>query len=349
MDKVFIKKILATSGIVIAISLVLLLVGSAFNVFLLVFAGALMAIFFRSIGAWIHQKLKIPMSLSLVMSFVLVLGVLIGAGFLAAPRISSQFQQLQKKAPQGIKKIKKDLKGTTVGNFILKNTSNSGTGNALKNKQVRHGIKKFFSTTFGVLGDIYVIFFFGIFFTVNSMIYIKGFSKLFPKKGQHRVVEVLDYSGTAVKKWLFGKIISMFIVGILTSIGLWILGVPLAFILGILTGFLSFIPNFGPLIALIPAVAVAITIGTTKALYVVLVFAGIQALESNLITPFIQKKNVSLPFAMILFSQVLLGVYTGALGLILATPLMVLVIVWVQMLYIHDILHEHNVKLLGQH
>lgn len=349
MDATFLRKVLAASGIIITIILLLLLIGSALNVFLMVFAGVLMATFFRSIGAWVHQKLKIPMSMSLVISVVLVLGIFIGAGFLAAPRISSQIQQLQEKTPQGIEQIKNNLKGTMVGDFILEKISNAGTGSALKNEQVRKNIQKFFSSTFGVIGDLYVILFFGIFFIANPYIYIKGFSKLFPKERQHRVVEVLEYSGTAVKKWLFGKIISMIIVGVLTSIGLWILGIPLAFILGILTGLLSFIPNFGPLIALIPAVAVAFTIGTTKALYVIVVFAAVQALESNLITPFIQKKNISLPFAMILFSQVLLGVYTGALGLILATPIMVLIIVFIQMLYVHDILHDHDVKLLGQH
>ena len=348
MDNIFIKKVLTASGIVISILLLLLLIGSAFNVFLMIFAGALMATFFRSIGAWIRQRVRMPQSLSLLLSFIIVLGVLIGSGFLIAPRISSQFQQLQKKAPQGINKIKQDLKGTAVGDFILQKASGSSAGSMLKNDQVRHNIQKFFSTTFGVLGDIYIIFFFGIFFSVGPGIYRRGFSKLFPHKYQQRILEVLNYSGTALKKWLFGKILSMLVVGILTALGLWLLGIPLAFILGFLTGLLSFIPNFGPLIALIPAVAVSFTIGTSKALYVILVFAGIQALESNLITPYIQKRNISLPFAMILFSQVLLGVYTGALGLILATPLMVLVIVWVQMLYVHDVLHE-DVKLLGQH
>ncbi len=114
----------------------------------------------------------------------------------------------------------------------------------------------------------------------------------------------------------------------------------MALALGIIAGLLSFIPNFGPIIALLPAVLIAFTQGPNTALYITLLYMGVQAVESNLITPLVQKKMVYLPPAMIIISQVLLGILVGGLGLILATPLIAILMVLIQMLYVEDVLGD---------
>jgi predicted PurR-regulated permease PerM len=128
----------------------------------------------------------------------------------------------------------------------------------------------------------------------------------------------------------------------LELLGLWILGVPLALALGFIAGLLSFVPNFGPLIALIPAVLVGLMEGPSTALYVVILYIVIQAVESNLITPMIQKQMVYLPPAVILIGQVLLGILVGGLGLILATPIIAIAVVLVQLLYVEDVLGDKS-------
>ena len=113
----------------------------------------------------------------------------------------------------------------------------------------------------------------------------------------------------------------MALIGTLNGIGLWLLGVPAPVALGLITAFFTFIPNFGPLLSLLPAALLALTISPTVALYVTLLHFGIQFVESYLVTPLVQQRTVALPPALTLGVQLLSGVLVGPLGLVLAAPL----------------------------
>lgn len=308
---------------------------------MLVLAGVLIAIFFRGIASLIHKKIKLNFNIALVLSVVLILGLLTLTGFYMAPKISEQYKQLKEAVPQGYEKLKSNLRKSETGKLVLEQIqqplNQSGGGNNIRGK-----VMTFFSTTFGVLGDIYIIFFLGIFFMAQPQVYKKGIIKLFPPDRRERTAEVLDQTGMTLQRWLLGKIMSMTIVAVLTIVGLNILGVPLAFTLGIIAGLLSFIPNFGPLIALVPAILIALLKEPQLALYVTLLYVGIQAVESNLLMPFIQKSMVKLPMAMVLIAQIALGIVAGGLALILAVPVVAILKVWIDMVYVEDILEKRS-------
>jgi predicted PurR-regulated permease PerM len=160
--------------------------------------------------------------------------------------------------------------------------------------------------------------------------------ELTPKKGRAKGEDVLNKLGENLKKWLKGKIFSMTVVMILTGIGLSILGVPMWLVLAIIAGILNFIPNFGPLIAMIPAVLVAFMQGPSTAALVAGMFILIQVVESNFITPMVQQKLISIPPALIISAQLLISPLTGGWGLVLATPLMLIIMILVQELYIKE-------------
>ena len=193
-----------------------------------------------------------------------------------------------------------------------------------------------------MLTDIYVILFLGFLILASPQVYVEGILHLIPKDRRKRGREVLNTLGQTLRSWLSGKLLSMLIVAVLTWIGLLIIGVPLALILAISAGLLAFVPNFGPLAALVLGVLMAATQGPQQMLWTALVYIAVQVIESNLLTPVIQRQKVSLPIAMILFAQLVLGVYTGALGLILATPIFAIVMVLVKMLYVEDVLDDHE-------
>jgi predicted PurR-regulated permease PerM len=132
----------------------------------------------------------------------------------------------------------------------------------------------------------------------------------------------------------------MSLVGILTALGLWLLGVPLALILGLIAALLEFVPYIGTILSAVPAILLALLQGPMQALWVVLLYFVIQSIESYLLTPLVQQRVVSLPPALVLAAQVLMGVLFGAWGIILATPLTAALLVLVQMLYIEDILGD---------
>jgi predicted PurR-regulated permease PerM len=140
--------------------------------------------------------------------------------------------------------------------------------------------------------------------------------------------------GHTLTKWLKGQLFAMLLVAVLTLVGLLIMGVPMALVLALIAGVLNFIPNFGPLIAMIPAVGVGLLQGPTTALMVAGLYILVQVLESNVITPQIQKRLIEIPPALIIISQLFMGVLTGGWGLVLATPLIAIVMVVVQELWV---------------
>ena len=199
-------------------------------------------------------------------------------------------------------------------------------------------VTSFFSSTVNGLGSVIFALFLALFMSVNPKWYINGAVSLVPPSHRNRVREVISACGTALSGWLVAKIVSMIMVGILTTVGLWALGIDLALILGIIAALLSFIPNLGPLISFIPAALVSVIAGIDTLLYVTLLYVGVQSVESYVLTPVLQAKIANLPPAITLFAQVLLAGMVGMTGILLAAPLTVTLMVIVNMLYVEDLL-----------
>jgi predicted PurR-regulated permease PerM len=243
--------------------------------------------------------------------------------------VQAQVAQLTETLPSTIENVKSKLIQSELGKQITQKISSPRT-----QKQAQSVIQTFFKSTFGVLGDIYVVLFIGIFFTVSPGMYKTGIIKLVPPNGKKQADEVLTKIGDNLKKWLKGKLFAMLVVFVLTSVGLIIIGIPMWLVLALIAGVLNFIPNFGPLIAMIPAVLVALLQGPATAVLVAGLYILIQVAESNFITPVVQKKLINLPPALIIMAQLFVAPLTGGWGLVLATPLMVILIVLVNELYV---------------
>ena len=167
-------------------------------------------------------------------------------------------------------------------------------------------------------------------------------------KRRQRLGQTLEKMRSILGFWIVGRLISMCIVGILTTAGLWLLNVPQAIALGVVAGLLTFIPNFGPILAVIPQALLALEVGVNTLAYVVILNVVLQAVESYLVTPVVQRYEVSLPPALTICSQLILGVLLGAIGVIMAAPLTAAILVAVQMLYIHDRLGDPRPRQLAR-
>ncbi len=244
---------------------------------------------------------------------------------------------LKNDLPKAIESLKKTIASNEALNYAVTNLNNS-----LKGAGISSGVQKFFSSVFGVFGDFYIIIMLGIFFLVQPRIYINGIVSLFPDATKSSALEILSSIGNILKNWLLGKAFSMLIVGVLTGVGLYFLGIPLALTLAIIASVLAFIPNIGPILALLPALLIALVKGEEYVLYTFILYSGIQAVESNIITPIIQREVISFPLALILIAQVVLGLFTGYLGLILATPVVAILILLVKKIYIERYLKRKS-------
>ncbi len=169
-----------------------------------------------------------------------------------------------------------------------------------------------------------------------------------PIQKRNRAREVMETLGFTLWGWLKGTFLSMIIIGIITTVGLSVIGVPLALLLGVFAGIMEFIPNIGPFIAGVPAVLLALTVDPTKALYVVGLFVVVQSIEGYILTPLVQKHAIDLPPVLTITAQLIMGLLAGFMGLLLAMPLMAVIMVLVKMLYIEDVLGDTSITVKGE-
>lgn len=151
-----------------------------------------------------------------------------------------------------------------------------------------------------------------------------------------------------MQQWLLGQLVVMAFVGIATGIALWLMGIPFALALGFIAFLLDFVPVLGPWLSAVPILLLTLIVSPKMLLWVALMIVVVQQLESYVISPIVQNRMVDLPPVALLLSQVIMGSITGILGIALATPLMVMVIVWVQVLYIKFTLGDYAVRILDQ-
>ncbi len=205
----------------------------------------------------------------------------------------------------------------------------------------------FASSTVAVLAGMVLIIFVAIFVAVDASTYQAGLMHLFPHEARPRAREVLSATGMTLRRWLFTQSISMLVVGVLTAVVLLVLDVNAAIALGIIAGILEFIPIAGPIIASVPAIAMGFLDGPEKALYVTLAYVAIQQFESNLLYPLLMKKGLELPPVLTIFTQGVLAIVFGFIGLLVAVPMLAAAMVPIKMLYVRDVVGD-KVKLPGE-
>jgi predicted PurR-regulated permease PerM len=210
----------------------------------------------------------------------------------------------------------------------------TATGRAVKTLQ------KAVATTFGLLANIGIIFFVGLFLAIDPTLYRDGFAKLFPVRKRKRITEVMDMMGSSMFRWIIGRFVAMLLTGLGTAIALAVLGVPMPISIGIATGILTFIPNIGSIIALVLASLMALSQGPATVGWVVLAYGAIQLVESNVITPMVQQYQTSIPPALLISFQLVFGVLNGFLGLMIATPLLAALLPLVRELWVKDVLES---------
>jgi predicted PurR-regulated permease PerM len=311
----------------VAIAIAIALAGAAIivwrtaDIFVLVFAAVLLAVFLRTVADFIRRHTVLPDWAALISTLLIVGGSLALAVRLMAPSIAGQARILSDKLPMAIEELRRY----------------PWLDSALPSmEQVAPLAPRLFTTTLGAGVSIVIIVAVGLYLSVNPARYKEGVVALFPRSRRRRTSEVLEAIGRTLQLWLMGKLVGMAFVWVTTTLGLWALGHPLAFTLGLLAGLLDFIPNIGPLIAFIPAVLISLMDNPMQALYVIILYAVVQSTQSYLIEPWVHQRNVQLPAALTIAGQVFFGILLGFLGLLVATPLLAVGITLVKELYTED-------------
>lgn len=192
----------------------------------------------------------------------------------------------------------------------------------------------------GAILSLLIIIFLCMYFIAEPDRYIEGVVRLSPLWYRRRTREILGRLDDIIRAWLRVTGASMLITGVGTAAGLAILGIQQWAALGVLAGVLSFIPNFGTLLALIPSVAVAIIQAPQYTLLVVIIIYGVSFVQSQVIGPIMARESMKIAPVMILIGQIVFGIFFGFLGIMLAVPLTGAMIVLINEIYVKDVLGD---------
>jgi predicted PurR-regulated permease PerM len=289
-------------------------------VLLLLFAAVVVAILLTSVVDWAMAKLKLGRKMAFAVIMLTTSSIVILALWISGPNIVEQFASLQADLPQAIQQSVERANGYGWGRWALAHWSSySQLSSSFSYAITRVG--GIVLSAASLLAGLFIIGFLGLYLAAEPEVYFSGIRRFTP----HRYRATLDACALSVvqilRSWIFAQMLSMVAVGVLVTLGLWGLGVPLAGSLGIIAALMTFIPNVGPILSVFPAALLAFAISPGKGLLVVLLFMLVHFLEGNVITPLIQRRIVRLPPALTLTVQLLLAVIAGPLGVALAAPL----------------------------
>lgn len=332
------QRALVVSSVVALVGGLLLLAWHVAQVILLIFGGILFGVFLRGLANPLTRHTRLPDGASLVLVVLALLLFVLGALAALAPQTMSGIEQLAEELPRALERLRQALQAEGWAQSTLDWIAQSGAGELSPDALVR--VAGVFSTAFGAVAGVLIIFALGTYFAVSPKLYTKGLLHLVPLAHQRRGAEFLSALAFGLRWWLIGQLGSMTVVGVLITLGLFALEVPAALTLGLFAGLLTFIPFLGPIFSAVPAVLIALVESPVLAVYVVLLYTFVQTLEGYLVTPLIQRRTVYMPPALLLIAQAVLGVWLGFLGVLLATPVILVVLITVQMLYVEDALGQ---------
>lgn len=280
------------------------------------FAGILFAVILRVLTKLVQRVTKLGSNWSFAIVLLLIGGFATLCVFLLGPRIITQGAEIATVIPQSVAEARNELSKYEWGRYV-----NSTLASASEHMNIASKIGSWATDVVSVVTTTVIVLAVGVFAALNPELYERWLLRYMPEEARQKTTALLERLENTLRWWLLGQLVPMFVLGIGTFAGLWLLNIPLAFILALLTAFLLFIPYVGSILSLIPAVLVALMQGPEKTFYVIVLYAGVHSLEGYVLTPFVQKRAVHLPPVVTILAQFLMWTLGGLLGVIVATPL----------------------------
>jgi predicted PurR-regulated permease PerM len=191
-------------------------------------------------------------------------------------------------------------------------------------------LTSFLGSALGAISSVAMIVVLGIFIAAEPRLYERGLAWLLPMDRRADFYATSDRMGFTLRRLMFGRLIGMAVEGLGTGIALSIVGVPMAPLLGLLTGILAFLPNIGSIVSGVLIVLVGFSAGVNTGLWAIIIYIAVQTIDGNIIVPWVARRSVDLAPALILGAQLLLGTLFGIVGLALADPIVAMIKVFLE-------------------
>lgn len=322
------------------LGLFVLVIWLTIRVDLLIFGGVLFGICLHRAADGLHRTTGLGSNWSLAAVALLIVLFFAGIGWFFSQSITAQFDELSIQLPAAATKVADMVRQSSLGKIALRHLDihaiTASPGTLMQN---------FFGVAANVvevIGSMVIVVFVAFYSAAEAKRYSKGLVWLVAPAYRPRAAEILHETASAVWYWMLGRLFSMTVLGTVTALGLWLLGVPLAISLGLLAGIMIFVPYIGSIVAAIPAMILGASINLMLAVYVIALYTGVHLVEGYVLVPLVQRRVVHLPPALTLSAQIILTVLAGFLGLLFATPLVAAGVVLTRMIYVEDILGDRG-------
>src|SRR5262245_52285353 len=335
---------ISVGGIGVALFVALLIFAWHFAATLfLIFAGMLLGVALNAMTGFLGRVVPLPQPLRLGIVCLALAAMLSGIVFLGGTTIAQQATILSNTIKSQLVNVKAFLEshGVDTSFFDINSftAAPSGSETSTPAASTQHSLPsasaiassggailgqtfKVLAGTLGAVGNFFIVLFLGLAFALQSSVYREGLLFLAPAKHRAGATIIIDRIGYTLERWLIAQIITMVAVFLVTWIGLAIIGIPSSFLLGIQAGLLAFIPTVGAILGGLIVVLASLASGWIAGLSAFVLFLGVHALESYILTPIVQRHALEIPPATLFAFQILLGVVFGVWGLALALPLM---------------------------
>lgn len=317
------------AAVIVAVALVPVLVWLLFGVFLMA-TGAILIATLLNLGAEpLSRWLRFPPGAALFTSGVVITCIVATAFYYLVGTQADQLQDVVQRAHQAIGAIQANLQASEMGRFILSHVQ----GVNLTVSGLATGV---FSISLQFLTALVISVFGGIYLAAEADVYRDGLIRLLPHQMRAGGAQALNDIANGLRLWMLGQMIAMVVVGLMTAMAAWLIGLPSPVALGLIAGLLEFIPYVGPLLGAVPAILVAATKSLEMVLWTIAAYTVVQQVEGHLISPLILREMVYIPPLVLILGIVAITTLFGWQASIFAAPIAVIVFVAVKKLYVRD-------------
>jgi predicted PurR-regulated permease PerM len=323
-------------------ALVVLFILKVIDVLLLVFLAILLAVYLSAVTDWLERRFGMRRWLGLTLTVVATIAGVASVAALLAPPVVEQTRALIGGLPQTLTNIQNVLARWASQYPVLDQTELANPSSGVVSGLVSDATRFLSGSILGYVRGGGMLFIEGASVVVMALylarqpaMYRDGLISLFAPRHRSIAVHVFDDAAATLRAWVVGQLIAMSVLAMLTAIGLWILGVPYWLAFGIFTGLVAIVPFFGTLIStILPALFMVASGDWLTVLLVLLLGVLVHVFEANVVVPRIMQRKVDLPPVLTISSVLIMGTLLGAIGLIVAVP-----VLCVTMVLIRHILH----------
>jgi predicted PurR-regulated permease PerM len=315
------------------------------DVLLVLFLAVILAVYLDAVSGFLQRRLEIPAPVGLGAALVLTLGALVGVVFLIVPAVASQMQDFIANLPKFLTELDQSINRLFLRIPILRRSVTEGGSPGL----LATSLNEIFGVLRGALvpylkgGVEFIIegvsvFVMALYLARNPGIYLEGVVALVPPSHRRLARAILYDLKVTLRAWVVGQIIAMVLLAALTTLGLWMLGIPYFLAFGVFAGVAAIVPFFGTLLStLVPALFALGVFGLPKALAVTVLGIGVHLIEANFVAPVVMERQVNLPPVITIAGVLLIGKLFGLAGLVVAVPILAFVMVLIRHILLGEV------------